>query len=434
MKITKYNVILKEIKELSKEELKNAKRLKELSEQLDNQKKLMDSISLSFIKAKLNDCNTFEEYNSLKNLLNEKKAYIKNEETIEKIIAGDYSSVNKKRKPTLRKGLTSLGIIGLGTALGISLFSCASKKKSQDNNIEGVTTSYNGKDANNNDNNDNKTVNTDSNKENSNNTKDLNKENSKNNTNKDVKKDNKNTKDNKDNSKNEPVKGLKPTDEVTITTNNSDKTKTVTGYTGKPVETVLKEKVETNTEGRLPIEPSVTIIDNTKDSDKKDTYVEEKNTEKLPSITKVEGNDEITHDIPKNTEGEKEYDKEDIDKKDTYVEEKNTEPLPPLDVVEGNDEITYGNEPCDSVLPDEYEVIEEITNYDLPSLDNVDESSYIEESKIENYTVTDFVESDTTFEEITSYELPSLDNVDESEDLISEFDYEGKSYNLTFRK
>ncbi len=434
MKITKYNVILKEIKELSKEELKNARRLKELSEQLDNQKKLMDSISLSLIKEKLNNCDTYEEYNSLKNLLNEKKAYIKNEETIDNIIAGYYSSVNKKRKLTLRKGLTSLGIIGLCTTLGISLFSCTSKKKSKDNTIEGDTTSYNGKDANNNDkNNDNKTVNTDSNKENSNNTKDLNKENSKNNTNKDNK-NNKDNKDNKDNSKNEPVKGLKPTDEVTITTNNSDKTKTVTGYTGKTVETILKEKVETNTEGRLPIEPSVTIIDNTKDSDKKDTYVEEKSTESLPPITKVEGNDEITHDIPKNTEGEKEYDKEDIDKKDTYVEEKNTESLPPLDVVEGNDEITYGNEPCNSVLPDEYEVIEE-TSYDLPSLDNVDESSYIEESKMENYTVTDFVESDTTtFEEINNYELPSLDNVDESEDLISEFNYEGKSYNLTFRK
>ena len=431
MKIRKYDSILLEIEELSKDEIANGKRLKELAELLDSQRKFINNFNMKEIKESLKECNTYEEYNAYKNLLKEKKTYMNNDEKINAILEGNYKAANNKRKLTLKKGLKTIGILGLGTALGISLFSCViNKGKNKDKRIDGVVKEYNDEETINNnatyDNNTNSINNKETNKD-FKNSKNINKDQKENTTEK--KKD-----DVSNNNVNKTKKGLKPKDETTITTDNSDKTRTVTGYTGKPVEKILKENVEVNTDGKLPIEPSVTIIDNTKENNKKDTYVEETNTEKLPPITNVEGNNEITHEIPNNNTGEKEYDKEDIDKKDTVVEEKNTEELPPISVVEGNDEKTYdviNKDSCDSIR--EYEVIEDNT-FDLPSLDNEDEASYIEDSKIENYTVTDFTEIENIYYEDNNYELPSFDNVEEdyTEELPSSIESNGKTYSIKY--
>ena len=443
MKIRKYENLMLEIEKLSKNREENAEKLAALSSQLKAQKVVIDRVSVSKIKEKLRSENlSFKEYCNLKDLLIEKKAYQKNEEKINAVISGEYENVKQKSVMVFRRFAKTAAAVGLAALLAFGLKSCnKNNKKSVKTNPTVTEQTISGSDDSDNKENtrtseiDTKSKNEESKEKSEKEEKNTNKDN----------KESEELKDNKEEEsyKKENIISSKPSDSINVVSNGTNSEQT--GYSGEAVETIMPEKtIPVNTEGKLPIEPHTEVINPDNNDGKKDTYNEEPAPTNTPSLDRVDGNDEIKHDIPEGKTGEKEYDGKDSKKENTHSEEPAPTNTPSLDKVDGNDEKEYdipegkdGEKPYDGKEEEKHDTYEEEpapTN--LPSLDNVEDSEGIiineinetntcqEEKAMEIKKDEDKVvnkvedKKDTTVVIKEENSTPSLDNVEDSEGIV----------------
>ena len=368
MKITKYEKLMLEIERLAKDKEANAERLQALSTKLALQKEILEKISISKIKEKLkSDDLTAKKYNNFKDILEEKKLYIKNEQLINEVISGNYDNVHQKRKIVFRKFAKVAGTVALITALAFGLHSCGSKKETKKvNNVKSnieSTIDKNDSYSTIKDNNNNKELNKE--KENS---SDLTKEednNSKESKNKDnnninnINKSNSSTNvgDKTSNSskvvsstpeKQEEKIPIQPTTEKEKPSNEKPSTTEQITNEGTTKPPVTPDNIDET--GGNDDEKTYNIPDNSKDvpttptteEDKKDTTKEEKPSNFVPNINNVDdGGNEKTYVIDDNTSNNKPYNGTAEDKHDTYEEETTSVDIPSFDIIEGDDEITY---------------------------------------------------------------------------------------------
>ena len=126
--------LIKEAMNLSKDYSYNDSELEKIRKLVETQKVVIDRVNVDKIKSKIDgDRLTIEEYKKYKNLLKEKKNYIKNEVYIQEIINKRYGAlnVNRKRKTARLYALIAASILTAGVA-GFSI------KNHRKNNVEEI--------------------------------------------------------------------------------------------------------------------------------------------------------------------------------------------------------------------------------------------------------------------------------------------------------
>ena len=396
MELTKYRTLMSEVEELNKDKEKNAQELAKLSEKLAVQKEYIDKKSIEKIERYLTNSKedlSSEQLSSLRDLLTEVKLYKMNETLVNEVIAGNYDNVHQieeNRKTVFKKVLYGIAAVASTGLLIFGLYSCNKNKdnKGPKNNYitQGTTTEDTSKDIPTElkevidldddvlevidlDEEETEEITTKETKKSKTSEKetvkttDSNKKETK-----EVKETTKTTEKEKTTEKSSTTesnknttsqKSKKPTNtSETIKNNSSDSEKSSSVKTGTQTTVVTSTEV-VNTDGKLSIEPSTIVRTEDTSNDKKDTTVEIKADKEVPNTDKVEGKDDTTHEIPKNTNTEAPYTGTDEDRHDVTVEEPYTGSLPSLDNIEDNGEEI---------------IIEEPYTGNLPSLDNIEES------------------------------------------------------------
>ena len=126
--------LIKEAMNLSKDYSYNDSELEKIRKLVETQKAVIDKVNVDKIKSKIDgDRLTIEEYKKYKNLLKEKKNYIKNEVYIQEIINKRYGAlnVNRKRKIARLYALIAASILTAGVA-GFTI------KNHRKNNVEEI--------------------------------------------------------------------------------------------------------------------------------------------------------------------------------------------------------------------------------------------------------------------------------------------------------
>lgn len=131
-KIVPIKKIIKEVEKLSKYQNSNKNVLNKFSDLTKSQKDYISKISTNSIKEKLENNNlSIDDYCKYKDLLNEKKNYIKYENTINDIINKNYENVNFRKKLRQRKIAAILATGSLIAILSSNLF--LNNKKAEKN-------------------------------------------------------------------------------------------------------------------------------------------------------------------------------------------------------------------------------------------------------------------------------------------------------------
>ena len=142
-KLVPIKTIIKKVEQLSAYPNANKKQLIKYSNLLKSQKQLVSRISINKIKNKLKTDLSFEEYCKYKDLLQEKKNYIKYESTINNIINKNFKAINRKRRFKRRRltagVLTGVTIAAIST-LGYMTLIKNLKDRTTNNNIASNTT------------------------------------------------------------------------------------------------------------------------------------------------------------------------------------------------------------------------------------------------------------------------------------------------------
>lgn len=495
MKIKRYENLILEIEKLAKNPEENAEKLKELTGVLADQQAYFETVSVKKIGEKINSGSlSAKQYMILKSLLVEKKFYEKNSKKIDAVIAGDYKIFNKTKKVTFRRIIKATGVIAAAALLTLGLTTCKKKQQKHNDKVKNdvVTeeiTEDNNKDIV-------SDITTEAVKENDN-TKDTAEENieakESSKDNKDDKKDSKKedeSTETKEENKNNDVTVNNNTgkpETTTTTTQNTASSSTSNSYSNRETSTIVPVKPENvQTNGKLPIEPTTIVVDNTsnepvnndnkvipadkpvpstnnvdantkdettnnipsnsstepayngKDENKTDSYSEEPSKTDLPSINKIEesGSDsEITHDIPDNSSHEPAYNGEEEDKPNNILNIIDAPTnVPTLDNNHIKDDGT-------EFIINNINFVNTIENYetpsysnDTPSFDNVeDDGTEIIINDYSNGNNVISLEDDNkvdSYSEETIGNLPSFDNVEEDETM--DVDVKGYTYTLSF--
>ena len=131
-KIVPIKKIIKEVEKLSKYQNLNKNVLNKFSDLTKSQKDYISKISTNSIKKKFENNNlSIDDYCKYKDLLNEKKNYIKYENTINDIINKNYENVNFRKKLRQRKIAAILATGSLIAILSSNLF--LNNKKAEKN-------------------------------------------------------------------------------------------------------------------------------------------------------------------------------------------------------------------------------------------------------------------------------------------------------------
>ncbi len=403
MKITKYEKLMLKIEKLAKNKEENSEALAALSLKLAAQKEALDRVSIKKIQNKLKNKDlSYNEYCNLKDLLKEKKTYIKKAALIDEVIAGNYENVHQKRRVVFRR-FTKVLATGLVLAMVAGgLYSCNHNDniftklgKTIEKSTDDDKDDNKDKDNNNDDTKDNKDKSTEK-AENDSEKDSKDKKDSKDEKDKKEEKDteDKDDEDKKD-EKNTDQQGKKPTDSTTVSSNDDTNTTDPNQKTTTTSKVIPEKKIKVPTEGDLPVQPSTEDqSDKNKPTIEPGKTTEEEPSTETPSIDKVDEDekDETTHKIPSDNTGEDEG-KKPAPKQDTTEEEQPSDYTPSLDNIDEDekDEITYEiNDkgevvPVVPVTPGKYEdkTEEEQPSDYTPSIEKIDED---EKDEITHFT------------------------------------------------
>lgn len=348
MELRKFESIMLEIEELSKDKEKNQDRINELVNLLKQEKEYYADIDLKEVKEKLNEDLSIEEYKNTKDELKEKKLFAKYDKQITEVIEGNYLATETTKRVNRRRTLKGVAItaafVGVSTLAIVGLSKKSSKNENKNNTSVQVIENTTEK------------LSTESTLENltteSTTLKQITEA---------VTEDLsdltiiKVTEDGtvhvttegtteRQTTEKTSEKRIESTTERTsesTTTERQTTERTTESTTEKTSESTTEKTTELTTEGTteyyIDIEPTTIIIDTTVTTEDVTDYVIEDTTETtLPPTDIVIGDDETTYFIFEDTT---EYSSEGTTE---YSSEETTESsLPSLDDVEGDDEITY---------------------------------------------------------------------------------------------
>ena len=137
MKLRKFESIMLEIEELSKDKEKNQDRINELVNLLKQEKEYYADIDLKEVNEKLNEDLSIEEYKNTKDELKEKKLFAKYDEQIAEVIEGNYLATETTKRVNRRRTLKGVAItaafVGVSTLAIVGLSKKSSKNENKNN-------------------------------------------------------------------------------------------------------------------------------------------------------------------------------------------------------------------------------------------------------------------------------------------------------------
>ena len=454
MKIKRYENLILEIEKLAKNPEENAEKLKELTGILADQQAYFETVSVKKIGEKINSGSlSAKQYMILKSLLVEKKFYEKNSKKIDAVIAGDYKIFNKTKKVTFRRIIKATGVIAAAALLTLGLSTCNKKQKRHDDKVKNdvVTEETEETTEITEDNNKDKvsdiTTEAVKEKDNAKETTEENieaKESSKDNieNKKDSKKDEKTTETKEEENKNNDVTVNNNTgkpETTTTTTQNTASSSTSNSYSNRETSTIVPVKPENvQTNGKLPIEPTTIVVDNTSNEPVNNDNKVIPADKPVPSTNNVDANtkDETTSNIPSNSSTEPAYNGKDEHKTDSYSEEKPSDD-PSFQPTDNNTVDTWSDSEITHDIPDNsshepayngeeedkpnniLNIIDAPTN--IPTLDNNHIKDDGTEFIINNINFINTIENFET--PSYSNDTPSFDNVEDDGTEIIINDY-----------